>query len=198
VLPAASKAWGASLLRWQKRYLGWSLGSSSKPILTDSCGERIDGVFYLNSTPTTGLPKRVVCRFRRGTRLLGLVAAAVALPRPGESDAELLARFRSRSDPSDDHPKAVLDGRPLAPAVARSFRRSGVYRIPLQPGSIAEMLEPSLAGASSTRVVSYGWLLRLRPLHPGRHELTFSTDEPGGGPQEISFQITVRHRRHPG
>ena len=86
----------------------------------------------------------------------------------------------------------MLDGRSLAAGVARSFRRSGVYTIPLQPGSIAEMLEPSLAGESSTRVVSYGWLLRLRPLRPGRHELTFSTDELQAGPQEISFEIMVR------
>ncbi len=171
--------------------MGWSLGSSSKPILTDICGERIDGVFYLNSTPATGTPKEVSCHLRRGTRLLGSVGAAVALPSPGESDGELLSRLRARSDPASADPKAILDGHSLTGSVARSFRRSEVYSIDLEPGNIAELLEPSLVGQSSTRVASYGWWLRIRPLPPGHHELTFSTNPPISGFQEIRFHITV-------
>jgi hypothetical protein len=198
VRPAASNAWGASLLTWQQRYLGWGLGSSSKPILTDICGERIGGVFYLNSTPGTGIPKRVECRLRRGTRLLGSVGAAVALPTPGETDDQLLARLRSRSDPAALEPRARLDGVSLNAAVARSLRFSDVYTIPLEPGSMAAILEPSLAGQTSTRVASFGWWLRIRPLRPGLHHLVFSTALPLAGRQKISFDITVPRRWHPG
>jgi hypothetical protein len=197
VRPAASNAWGASLLTWQQRYIGWSLGSSDRPILTDSCGERIDGVFYLNSTPGTGIPKHLECRLRRGTRLLGSVGAVVALPRPGETDEQLLARLRG-SDPAALEPRARLDGVSLKGAVARSLRFSKVYEIPLEPGNLAAMLEPSLAGASSTRVASFGWWLRLRPLRPGLHHLVFSTALPLAGRQKISFDIRVPRRWQPG
>ena len=97
-----------------------------------------------------------------------LVGAAVALPRPGESDEELLARLRSRSDPARRSSEGGAR-RPLAEprSVARSFRRSGVYTIGLRarehrrdaravPGS----------GNRQHRVASYGWWLRIRPLCP--------------------------------
>ena len=147
-----------------------------------------------------GATKHVTCHLRRRTRLLGTVGAAVALPSPGESDEDLLAELRTGPDPAAGHPRAVLDGRSLRRSVARSFRYSEVYTIGLEPGNIAELLEPSLLGQSSTRVASYGWWLRIRPLSRGHHELRFSLNPPVSGFQEIRFHITVagkhRHRRH--
>jgi hypothetical protein len=186
-LPAGSGAWGASITTWQERYYSWILGSSTNPLPKNICGERIRGVFYLNTTSETGT-KEVNCRLRQRTPLLASVAGAVDFDKP---DQELLASIRAEPKLSRWHVRAVLDGSSLAGAVNRSLRFTPVYDVQLEPGNLAAQLHPSLKGERSTRAASGGWLLRMRPLPVGHHILVCSARIPGLGFFRIRFHINV-------
>jgi hypothetical protein len=121
-----------------------------------------------------------------------LVSASLVYPTtPEETDEELLAELDSFFDPDAERPRATLDGRSLARAVEASLRYTDVYTIPLEPGNFLASVDPSLVGADETRLASAGWLLRLRPLPPGRHLLVFSNEIADVGKLEIKFHITV-------
>jgi hypothetical protein len=198
VLPAGSHAWGASLVTWQERWSAWALGSGSNPTATDICGEKVGGVFFLNTTTEVGT-KQVECHLRPGTRLLGVVAGTFFVPSfpPAhvETDQELLDLVRTSS--VTDHPRATLDGRSLEGSLTEDSRRfTPVHTIPLEPGNFLSTFDPGFNTVDETRLASAGWWLRLNPLRPGHHELFLANDVTDFGTLAIEFDITVGHGGH--
>ena len=155
-------------LTWQKRYMGWSLGSSRQ---ADSHrylrGADRRGVLPEHDSRRGGDQSRSSATCDAVPACSDLVGAAVALPSPGESDEELLARLRSRSDPARRSSEGGAR-RPLAergaspgPSGTPASTRSASSR-----GTSPSCSSRPWLGQSSTRVASYGWWLRIRPLRP--------------------------------
>ncbi len=191
VVPANSNAWGASLVTWQERWIAWAAGSSTNPIFSDICGEKVGGVYFLGQTAELGT-KVVECHLKPGTRLLGTAGTSFTYRGSAdETDDELLAELDAFFDPSAEHPRAILDGRSLGSSVATSLRYTDVYAIPLEPGNALAEVDPALVGADETRIASVGWYLRLKPLPPGRHVLVLSDTIDGVGKLEVKYRITV-------
>jgi hypothetical protein len=188
-VPAKSHAYGASLLTWQQRWVQWAFGSSTNPILSGTCGEKVGKLFFLTAAFEPGT--EVNCVIPTGTPLLatpGGVAAWVS----GDVDtrAELLAD-RDAGLVGISDPRVTLDGRSLR--VADSLRLSDVYTIRLEPGNLIQTVDPTVSG-DTVRVASGPWLVRITPLPPGQHTLVLS-DVIDGTVFDITFHITVRNGR---
>lgn len=184
--PAHSHAHGASLVTWQERWMEWTFGSSTNPLLTGVCGEQVGKLFFL--APATELGVEVDCHLPPGTSLLASPGGVVAWPpTDGQTDAELLASrdafLMGLSDPT-----VTLDGR--AVEVEDTFRSTDVYTIGLEPGNFIQTVDPAVIG-DQTRLASAGWFVRLNPLSPGQHELVLSIDFDGSPGAQITFHISV-------
>jgi hypothetical protein len=185
-IPAGSYAFGASLLTWAQRYDAWSWGSSTNPLLNDICGEKVGKVFFLNAALEPGT--EVDCHFRPGTRLVGTPGGVIAwAPTDGQTREELVDSRDSFLAAISD-PRATLDGHSLG-NLDDTLRLSDVYTIPLEPGNFIQTVDPDVPG-DETQVATADWVVRLRPLTPGHHELVFS-DRVFGDLLDITFHITV-------
>jgi hypothetical protein len=185
-VPAKSHAYGASLLTWQQRWVQWAFGSSTNPLLSGICGEKVGRLFFLNAAIEPGT--EVNCVIPTGTPLLATAGGAFAwAPTDGQTREELLAS-RDAAFVGITDPRATLDGRPLR--VADSLRFSDVYTIRLEPGNFVQTVDPGVPG-DSTRVATAGWFVRITPLSPGQHELVLS-DVIDGTVFDVTFHITVR------
>src|SRR5438552_2422075 len=68
-VPARSHGYGASLLTWEQRWIQWAFGSSTNPLMSDTCGEKVGRLFFLTATTQPGVTE-VDCHVRPGTPLL--------------------------------------------------------------------------------------------------------------------------------
>jgi hypothetical protein len=185
-VPAKSHAYGASLLTWQQRWVQWAFGSSTNPLLSGICGEKVGRLFFLNAAIEPGT--EVNCVIPTGTPLLATPGGVVAWASGDVDTREELLAERDAGLAGISDPRATLDGRPLR--VADSLRLSDVYTIRLEPGNFIQTVDPAVSG-DTTRVASGIWLVRITPLPPGQHELVLS-DVLDGTVFDITFHITVR------
>jgi hypothetical protein len=186
VVPATSNAYGASLLTWQQRWIQWAFGSSTNPLLSGICGEKVGRLFFLTVALAPGT--EVNCEIPKGTPLLATPGGTVVwAPTDGQTRDELLAA-RDAALATNSDPQATLDGRSLR--VDDALRLSDVYTIALEPGNFIQTVDPGVSG-DATQVASGGWFARITPLNPGRHELVLS-DVIDGTVFDITFHITVR------
>jgi hypothetical protein len=185
-LPTKSHAYGASLLTWQQRWVQWAFGSSTNPLLSGICGEKVGKLFFLSVAIEPGT--EVNCVIPTGTPLLATPGGVVAwASTDGQTREEILAD-RDAGLVGISEPRVTLDGRSLR--VADSFRLSDVYTIALEPGNFIQTVDPAVS-RDTTRVASGLWLVRITPLPPGQHELVLS-DVIDGTVFDITFHITVR------
>lgn len=195
--PAKSNAFGASLLTWEKRWVGWAFGSSTNPLMSDTCGEKVGKAFFLNANATDQPFLDVTCHLRPGTRLVGSPAGAVAwAPTDGQTRQELFAARDSFFSGTSD-PRATLDGHSLG-SLDDALRLTDVYTIELENGNFIQSVDPGVPG-DQTRVASGGWFVRIRPLPRGHHVLVLSA-RIDGDRVGIRFHIKVGHcgRAHGG
>jgi hypothetical protein len=185
-VPGGSNAFGRSALGWQEAWIGWTFGSSTNPLLDDaSCGEVVDGVFFLRGSFLGG--EELSCEVPSGTPLLAAPGGTVAWwGVDAETEPGLLAARDALLAPLSN-PSVVLDGRSLP--VADAFALSGVYPIDMEPGNFMETLGIPVV-EDPLRVASGGWFVRIRPLRPGEHTLVLSS-EFAGSPATITFHLTV-------
>jgi hypothetical protein len=190
-IPPQSHAYGASLLTWQQRWMAWAFGSSTNPLGSGICGERVGGVFFLNVAVEPGeAGAEVDCHIPPGTPLLATPGGCLWWPFPGETPEEVLGG-RDACLEELSQPTAKLDGRSLGD-VDSLLRLTGLYTIPVEPGSYIQEVdeEEGVESGEYTQAASGGWFLRLNPLPPGHHKLVLS-DSIGGELFRITFHITV-------
>jgi hypothetical protein len=184
-LPPGSNAFGASLVTWAQRWGQWAFASSTNPLFSGVCGEKVDGVFFLNGAFDPGT--NIDCALPTGTRLLASPGGAVSWEGPvDELPADVDSQF---ADYPLTDPRAVLDGRDLS--VDNTLVKTGVYSVDLQPGNFIQTVDPNVT-SDHLQIASGGWFLRIAPLTPGSHILVLS-DVIAGELFDVTFHITVGH-----
>jgi hypothetical protein len=182
-VPPGSNAFGASLVTWAERWGQWAFASSTNPFFSGVCGEKVDGVFFLNAALEPG--SEVECAIPAGTRLLASPGGAFSWSEPvDELAAAVDAQF---ADYPLTDPRVVLDGRDLS--VDNTLVKTGVYTVDLEPGNFLQAIDPNVTG-DKLQIASGGWFLRITPLTPGSHELVLS-DVIAGELFDVTFHITV-------
>ena len=185
--PAHSHAFGASLVTWEQRWMQWAFGSSTNPLMSSSCGEKIGSMFFLNASEGPGT--EVDCDIPADTPLLGTAGGFIAwVPTDAPTPAGLPAA-RDNGLSAVSNVRATLDGRPLR--VDDALALTDVFTIRLEEGNFIQAVDSNVVG-DETQASSGGWFLRITPLTPGQHELVFSDDIEGAGVFDITFHITVR------
>ena len=186
-VPPASRAFGASLVTWEQRWMQWAFGSSTNPLMSPICGEKIGSMFFLNASEGPGT--EVECDVPAGTPLLGTAGGFIAwVPTDAPTPAGLPAA-RDQGLSAVSNVRATLDGRPLR--VSDTLALTDVFTIPLEEGNFIQTVDANVVG-DETQACSGAWFLRISPLTPGRHELMFSDEIEGAGVFDITFHITVR------
>jgi len=183
-VPSGSHAFGASLETWRDRFGQWAFGSSTNPILSGVCGEKIDGVFFLNVAIEPGF--EVDCAIPAGTPLLASPGGGFEWV--GATDEDLIASVEDSINnlPVTD-PRVVLDGRELSTDNTRVA--TSAFTIALEEGNFLSAIDPNVVG-DSWRIAFGGWFVRMTPLTPGHHELVLS-DVIAGDLFDVTFHITV-------
>ena len=189
-VPVSSSANGVSAPKLLQRYLSWLLGSDSNPIFSGSCGEIVNGIFFLNVAASPGSTD-YNCTIPVGVPVLASPGlAAVWPPSDGNTDAELLAALDTQYWPDLTDPSAALDGKNLPVGDAVS---TGAFTMPLGANSLILAVDPSVPSTwTDIRAVGRAWLTRLHPLMPGSHTLVVS-DTIDGDAYTATFHITVTH-----
>jgi hypothetical protein len=186
---ASGDGHSSAALRLQQRYWAWIAGSDTNPAFREGfCGEQVGSAFFLNAAFSPGNTV-FDCTIPADMPIVFSPGGALEWEEPNlVTDAALLAqRDIDGADLTD--PVASLDGRDLHPA--RSFARSGVYRIPIGPNSLIKAIDPTVpADATSIRVASLGWTLQTHELDKGSHTI-FVSDTIGSVVLSATFHITV-------
>jgi hypothetical protein len=171
----------------QKRWVEWAFGSSTNPLITETC-ELVDGYVFL---PAAGGPGATVeCDIPAGVPLVGSPGGAVAWLSEGVEIRQDLLAERDEVLAEIANPSVSLDGvslGDLGPAFSTQ-----TYMIRVMEGSLIEFLEPDnpFIRGNHIRVASGGWVVLIPGVEPGVHELVLS-DELAGEPLDITFHLTA-------
>jgi hypothetical protein len=179
---------GAPLQLLQKRWIAWAFGSSTNPLMTGTCGELIDGYFFLTAAGEPG--SEVDCEVPAGVPLLATPGGSVSWQSEKAKNKDLLTE-RDEVLAELDNPMGTLDGESLGNFDAL-LSTTNTYMIKIEESSFIHTLEPDNPSVKGNhlRVASGGWWIVIPPLAPGEHELVLS-DEQGGVTLDITFHITA-------
>jgi hypothetical protein len=190
VVPPKSRAYGASSVVWEQRYLQWLFGSDANPLMQEGlCGQSFNGALFLNAAVVPDFQAN--CTVKPGTQILASPGGTIEwAPTNGTTDEQLLARLAIDSA-AIQNPAGTLDGRSID--VVDGFTEAGAYTISVGSQSFIKTVDSTFpSDLTQTRVASSAWMVRLTPLTPGTHTLVLS-DTIAGDPYVATFHITVTH-----
>ena len=169
---------GHDLVEWQRIYERWRLGENG--LYDGGCGDIIDGVLFLE--PLIFGHARLGCDLPPGTPILIEAGAAFSeIPTYADSRAEARADARAR------WASIVSTGVGIDSTVIKTedtYREAGVYPIRFEQGSelsvdCAIVVPPCVRDNTPpgpAMIASVGRFVMVRPLPPGDHELSATTE----------------------
>jgi hypothetical protein len=169
---------GHDLIEWQRIYERWRLGVNG--LYDGGCGDIVDGVLFVE--PLIFGQATLACDIPAGTRIL-IEAGAAFSEIPTYADTRAAARADARARWASIVSTAVS----IDSTVIRSedvYREAGVYQIRFVQGSWLSydcvfLVPPCVSDNTPpgpAMVASVGRFVMVRPLPPGDHNLSVSTE----------------------
>jgi hypothetical protein len=187
---------GQSAVEWQRLYIDWLATSATNPLFTGSCGEVVEGAYFL--PPSTGPDVRLECDVPLGVPVVVAPSGVFSeIPTYGADDAAVLADARSTYAQLLSS-SVTIDG--VAVSLDGVVREAGVYDIgPVETGSFydvlcAELTPPCIVDfepGDIVRLASVGEILVLHPFTPGTHIVVLFDEFTFSGPVMLTATLHV-------
>ena len=172
-------------VEWLQRYTQWLFGDPESSLLTGTCGEVVDGVFFLVPPSKPNKVQTIPCVVPAGMPIVLSHALHYCSRMEAPTDRALVACAREGFPPSAS--SVSLDGRRVDVATLRP----GAFDVLSERKSLYDVAIGE--GTGPVRTALAGEFTFLRPLERGEYALEVSADfRAGGGPTfDAVYVLTV-------